>query len=131
MSFNTKALLAALAFGFATQAGAKLTDGALGNGGVALIVWDDTPGIQRSFTQSLGIDLNTLAGASSSLPPFTLDPLFNTAFAGSNPANLLWDIVAADSIAGTGVDPKRLLSSQRVASGAPGTVSNSAVSNAA
>ncbi len=132
MKLKFKALIAAIGFVAAAHANAAITDGTAGNGSLFLTVWDPTSGSQVSYTRDLGVLMNGfLSGFTADGSTFTNsgDALFASTFAGHVTSALLWNIAASDSINGTGVDPKRLLTTQ---SGTmSGNVTNGALSNGA
>jgi hypothetical protein len=111
-------------------ANAALVDGSGGNGSLVLFAWDETDftgGNQRAYVQALGPTLSSFDASGARVSDsgfnqqFTLDPLFFTAFAGANTANIKWNVVSV------GNGPNKMLTTQSTATNPAAT--NSALNN--
>lgn len=130
MKWKLKSLIAAVGFALAGQAGAAITTGTSSNS-LFLTVWDDTAGIQQSYTRNLGtlFDSFLLGTAPAVTTVFGGDSLFSSTFGASSSANLRWNIVGGDSLV-DGTDRQQVMTTH-VLSTMAGGVTNGAVSNAA
>jgi hypothetical protein len=98
-----KLIAMAIAMAASAQASAAIMTpiGGAGTNEVTFNIWDPTT--QNSYTQDLGVTFNTflanLNNASYTLN-FAIDgAVYNEAFAGSNAADLIWDVSVASALA--------------------------------
>lgn len=139
MTFKLKALAAAVMLASGSSAFAAIQDGSTGNGELYLTVWD-TVGL-KSYTRDLGVFMNDFGTGNRASGGFTsvIDAATGTnsvrfssasdanwaTFVGtSNPTSFIYDVVAVDSVGGTGPDALRFLSTSTTALDWAGTGGN-------
>lgn len=95
-----KILAAALAMAASTQASALIMNPVGGQGEAFFTIWD--PNTQNSYVQDTGVTFDTflanLNNASYSLSYAIDNSLYNSAFAGSNVADLQWNVSVAEKL---------------------------------
>ncbi len=94
MNHKLKLLAAALAVVAAAPAGAAIVDGQSGNGELFLSAWDAVA--QTSYTLDLNITQSAFTGTSNLL--FSGDANMASFLGSVTPGNVVWNIVAADSV---------------------------------
>lgn len=103
-----KLLTAAVVLAMAGTANASIVTPATGNSALIFTAWDTTlPAV--GFVRDLGVTFNNYAPTSGVLASgftqtFAADPEFALTFAGSNMANIVWNVAAADGKQAAGTD---------------------------
>ena len=108
-----KLLTAAVVLAMAGTANASIVTPATGNSALIFTAWDTTlPAV--GFVRDLGVTFNNYAPTSGVLASgftqtFAADPEFALTFAGSNMANIVWNVAAADGNQSAGAAGRNLL----------------------
>lgn len=131
-----KLLTAAVVLAMAGTANASIVTPATGNSALIFTAWDTTlPSV--GFVRDLGVTFNDYAPTSGVLASgftqtFAADPEFALTFAGSNMANIVWNVAAADGkeAAGTDAAGRNLLTTGLLNGGGPLTQPTTGINSA-